>query len=181
MDRSSEFAAGHLGFCLAEMLAEIDDQLSRHAAVRALEQLEAREMASEPMTTVDAASLRAALVDRIATDPRSIARRKLLEINALLIAGVADPVARPETAANVTDLAAVRQEKLKSSQPVTRPRGLRRVAGAVAGLAIVALAGFSSVPSLNWIGRSSGIDIVTAISRPSTAAPASHVGIVDAH
>jgi hypothetical protein len=180
MDRRSEFAAGHLGFCLAEMLAEIDDQLSRHAAARALEQLEARELAGEPVTTVDAASLRHALLGRIAADPRSIARRKLLEINALLITGTGSG-AEPRSAGKVVDLTAFRQEQQAASQPSSRPRSLRRVAGAVSGLAILALASFASASSLSWIGRVSGFEIVTVFSRPNAATPASRVGIVDAH
>jgi len=181
MDRRSEFAAGHLGFCLAEMLAEIDDQLSQHAAVRALEQLEARNKAGEPLTTVDAASLRTALASRIDADPRTMVRRKLLEINALLTTGGAEPAARTQATANVTDLTAFRQEKASSGQPVARPRKLRRLVGAVAGLAIVAVASLASIPSPGWIGRSAGMDILTAIARPSPVTPVSRVGIVDSH
>ena len=181
MDRRSEFAAGHLGFCLAEMMAEIEDQLSRHAAARALEQLDARETAAEPVTAVDAATLRAALVSRLAAEPLTIVRRKLLEINALLTTGSVDSAAGVEPAGNVADLAAFRQEKRSASQSQARPRTLRRVAGAVGGLAMLALASLASIPSLGWISRSPGIDILTAISPPHAPAPASHVGIADAH
>jgi hypothetical protein len=84
MTVAGNLAGPHMAFCIAEMLAELDQKLAEDQAVRALAQLEAREARGEPISALCGASLKAALQRRIAQNPLTIARRKLLEIAEVL-------------------------------------------------------------------------------------------------
>lgn len=178
MDRLNEFAAGHLGFCLAEMLAEIDDQLSRHTAARALDQLDARQAAGQPIEAVCASNLRARLVEKLASDPLVLARRKLVEVNTILTSGTAPGGA---SSSNVTDLARVRQQRRSAANPATSADRPRLMAFPGRGVAVMALCALATLSSLGWVARTPGIDILTAIAPPHGPVPAAQVGIADAH
>ncbi len=172
---------GHLGLCLDEMIAEVEDQLAHLEIVRALAQLDAREAQGEVLTVICATSLRRSLERQIAGHRLTIARRQLAELQRVF--DVAPPVASSSAiptaiapAAPVADLAAYRAERAQPAS-VTVPttsttsttRSTRRLGGTLAMLALLAV---SALGTLSYVGqavRLPGFDIsVTTTSTPSS-------------
>ena len=189
MLRSERDTLGHLGYCLDEMLAEIDDQLGRLEAVRALAQLDEREARGDTVQAVCGKCLRATLEQQVAGHRLSLARAKIVAAQAILaptselsgaVAAAETPTAVPPAApkssdagsATVTDLAAYRAAK-------SAPRGGRAVARAarvMLAAGLLALGGLGGLGSAGYVShalRLPGFEIsVSAMPTPAVTAPA---------
>lgn len=183
MQIDGAIATGHLGLCLAEMLAEIDDQLARLEEVRALAQLDEREAAGQPLEAVCGKALRARLETTIATHKLTAARRKLVELHALLTGPVLAPAptaapepavetaAVPAPAATVTDLATARAAKA-TAPTRQRPALITGTARALATVGMLLLAGAGTATYIGQLGRITGLDLA-ATTMPATPPPTS--------
>lgn len=174
---------GHLGFCLDEMLAEIDEQLANLEAVRALAQLNEREARGETLLAVCGKALREGLELQVAGHRLTRARAKLLEVDAVLASGsiadamVAPPVPVAEMApvaaapdATVADLAAYRSKKAEFPKASNgkAPGRAGNVARAMLAAGLLALGGLGSVSYVGQSARLPAFDIsVSAFPPPS--------------
>ena len=74
----------HLQFCVDEMLAEVEAALASNECARALAQLVERDARGEPLEVVDGSRLRDHLQRQVDALPLVQARRKVVELRALL-------------------------------------------------------------------------------------------------
>lgn len=180
---------GHLGFCLHEMLAEIDDQLQRLDIVRALAQLDAREACGEMLEAVCGKALRQNLERQVAEHRLTRAKAKLVELQ-----GVLDPNA-PESvpvavvpaatvqatpvAADVADLAVYRASKAEKTAAKTTRSAVAGVARVVLAAGLLALGGLGSASYVGQSVRLPGFDI--SVSAIPTPAATSRTGLASSY
>ena len=103
----------HLQFCVDEMLAEVEAALASNECARALAQLVERDARGEPLEVVDGSRLRDHLQRQVDALPLVQARRKILELRALLEAPTPEPL--PDTPA---DTAATNLVMVPAAAPV---------------------------------------------------------------
>ena len=103
----------HIQFCIDEMLAEVEAALANSECVRALAQLDERDARGEPLECVDGPRLRGYLQRQVDALPLVLARRKVVELRALLEAPTAQPI--PDTS---VDIAATNLVMVPAAAPV---------------------------------------------------------------
>lgn len=154
-------AMSHIRFCVAEMMAEIDEGLACDERVRALAQLDARESEGRPLEAVCGRALRASLEGAIGAGKLARARLKLAELQAILDGpervetGPGLPVAT--ATAEVVVLAAHREAK---AQPAGERKPARAAARALGIGALFMLGALAATPIVSPLARMQVMEFV---------------------
>ena len=108
----------HIKFCIDEMLAEVEATLANNECVRALAQLAERDARGEPLEVVDGQRLREHLQRQVDALPLVQARRKIIELQALVEVPTAPPITATPVDTAATNLAVVTASAPVAGEPV---------------------------------------------------------------